>query len=267
MHPGLQLSYGELAVQVHRFSSVLSTSGVKQGEKVGLMVTNRPEFTIAYFGILHAGSVVVPLNILFVEEEVAYALEDSDATALVLWAPLEAGAKGFARVPGCRQLFVAGAGSDGALPEGAISMEASIKADVEEADMAQTRPDDTAVILYTSGTTGRPKGAELTHSNLLLNAMCVSEHVFSRSPHEREFLGPGNIALTVLPLFHSFGQTAMQNGVLTAARRCARWSASTRRRCSPSSSRNASRFFPACQRCTSPCWPCRMPWIGSTCRA
>ncbi|MBC8243922.1 MAG: long-chain fatty acid--CoA ligase [Verrucomicrobia bacterium] len=212
-HPGRQLTYAELAVQVHRFSSVLSDNGVEPGDKVGLMVINRPEFTIAYFAILHAGGVVVPMNILFVEDEVAYALEDSDASALVLWAPLDAGAKGFARVPGCRRLFVAGAGG-GALPDRAIAMEESMETADAEADMAQTRPDDTAVILYTSGTTGQPKGAELTHSNLLLNAMCTSERVFSHSMHNREFLGPGNIALAVLPLFHSFGQTATQNGVL-----------------------------------------------------
>src|SRR3990172_420051 len=110
VHPDCHMSYEEFSDRVRRFAATLRERGIQPGDKVGIMVPNRPEFTIAYFGILHAGAVAVPLNILLVADEVAYALADSDALGMVVWAPLEAGALGFERVPSCKHLFVAGAG-------------------------------------------------------------------------------------------------------------------------------------------------------------
>jgi long-chain acyl-CoA synthetase len=214
IHPERRMTYRQLAACVRQFAAALGAAGVRPGDKVGLMMPNRPEFTIAYFGILHAGAVVVPLNILLVAEEVAYALSDSDAVALVVWAPLEAGIHGFERVATCKRLFVAGAKTAAPLPPGAIEFEQAVESVSHHCDIAQTMPDDTAVILYTSGTTGRPKGAELTHANLLLNALCVSERQFTRWPTHVEVFGPGHVGLAVLPLYHSFGQTAIQNGML-----------------------------------------------------
>ncbi|MBI3464604.1 MAG: long-chain fatty acid--CoA ligase [Planctomycetes bacterium] len=213
IHPGGRLTYHKLADNVCRLAAALSAQGIKRGDKVGLMIPNRPEFTIAYYAILHLGAVVVPLNILLVADEVAYTLSDSDAVAMVGWAPLEAGLRGFERVPTCKTLFVAGAQPE-TLPPGAVRFDEAIERANGLPEMTQTMPDDTAVILYTSGTTGRPKGAELTHANLFLNALCVSERQFSRWPHQVEIMGPGQVGLAVLPLYHSFGQTAIQNGML-----------------------------------------------------
>ena len=118
IHPDRTMTYGELSARVRRFAAALRAAGIRPGDKVGVMIPNRPEFTIAYFGILHAGGVVVPLNILLVADEVAYTLTDSDAVAMVVWAPIEAGIRGFERVPTCKHLFIAGAGAD--LPSGAV---------------------------------------------------------------------------------------------------------------------------------------------------
>jgi long-chain acyl-CoA synthetase len=214
IHPDFRLNYRELGDAVRRFAAALVDAGVGPGDKVGLMIPNRPEFTIAYFGILHAGATVVPLNILLVADEVTYTLTDSDAVALVVWSPLEAGLRGFDRADRCRTLLVAGAGAAGSLPPGAMRFEQAIERAGGLPELRPTPAADTAVILYTSGTTGRPKGAELTHLNLWLNALCVSERQFCRWPHEVAAMGPGHVGLAALPLYHSFGQTAIQNGML-----------------------------------------------------
>ena len=216
IHSDCRLSYAEFVDRVRRFSTTLRDEGIKPEDKVGLMIPNRPEFTIAYFAILHAGAVVVPLNILLVADEVAYSLTDSDAIALVLWAPLEAGCRGFAQAASCEHLFVAGAADDAqTTPTDAVNFEEAIASAHGACDLVQTMPDDTAVILYTSGTTGQPKGAVLTHVNLFLNAQHVSEKQFTRWPRQVDVLGPGHVGLAALPLYHSFGQTAIQNAMLS----------------------------------------------------
>ena len=214
IHSDTRFSYEQLGARVRRMARLLVERGVRPGDKVAVMIPNRPEFTISYFAILYAGAVVVPLNILLVADEVAYALTDSDAVAIVVWAPLEAGVRAFQRVPSCRMLIVAGGTSDVGSPSEALCFEAEQEHGLEAGEMVQTMPDDTAVILYTSGTTGKPKGAELTHFNLYFNALCVSERQFTSWPTHVNVFGPGHVGLAVLPLYHSFGQTAVQNGML-----------------------------------------------------
>src|ERR687890_103501 len=137
----------------------LRTRGVEPGDRVGIMLPNVPYFPIAYYGVLRAGGVVVPMNVLLKGREVAYYLKDPGARLLFAW-------HGFAEAAG------EGAGEAGAevvdVTPGAF--EQLLGGEDPVRDLEPRADDDTAVILYTSGTTGQPKGAELTHANLHRNA-------------------------------------------------------------------------------------------------
>jgi long-chain acyl-CoA synthetase len=170
---------------------------VKPGDRVGLMLPNVPGFAVLYYGILRAGAIVVPMNVMLKRREIAYHLEDSGSR--LLFSFQEAGEE-------------AAAGAAEASAE-AIVLERGGLVDMLEGHEPDPRtvatdPDDTAVILYTSGTTGRPKGAELTHANLDGNAEVVSRTLIQ--------VGPADTVLGALPLFHSFGQTAAMNASLRA---------------------------------------------------
>ena len=203
------MTYAQVQNHAYRFASVLREKGIGPGRTVAVLLPNAPQFTAAYFGILSAGATVVPLSVLLTADEVEYHLDDSGATALVCWHGfLEAGAEGFNRSDNCAHLFVAGA-NDGAIPEGAIAFEDALAGlDTVSDDVEQTMPDDTAVILYTSGTTGKPKGAELSHFNLFFNCYGTARDLAEIGTEDR--------ALVVLPLFHSFGQSVLQNSFISA---------------------------------------------------
>jgi long-chain acyl-CoA synthetase len=161
------------------------------------MVPNVPEFTMAYFGILYAGCIVVPINVLLSGEEVRFHLEDSDAKLLVAHSFFRATADQGAGAAGIPIVWTEGEADD--------SIPAMARAEPLDA-IHPTSAIETAVILYTSGTTGRPKGAELTHSNLLLNCAVVTPRLIS--------LKSDDVALATLPFFHSFGQTCIQNATI-----------------------------------------------------
>jgi long-chain acyl-CoA synthetase len=191
------LSYRELDRAARGVAASLRTRGIGPGDAVALMIPNVPEFTIGYFGILYAGCTVVPLNVLLAAPEVRYHLEDSDSRLLLahpLFAdPAEAGAAE-------ADVSVVWAGGEGGDSIAAMAAAAPVDR------LHPTLPTDTAVVLYTSGTTGKPKGAELTHSNLLLNCAVVVPKLLP--------FGPDDVALATLPLFHSFGQTCIQNAII-----------------------------------------------------
>ena len=202
------LPYGMVHAYAQRFAGGLRKLGVQPGQHVALLLPNVPHFVLAYFGAHYGANPVVPLNVLLTADEIAYHLEDSDAVALIAWEGfLEQAKAGVARVPTCKHLIVAKADpTDTSAPEGAISMTALIGTSEPVADLPNTMPDDTAVILYTSGTTGRPKGAELTHFNLFYNAEYAATKLLRTDS--------SSVALAVLPLFHSFGQTCVMNATL-----------------------------------------------------
>jgi long-chain acyl-CoA synthetase len=189
---GVELTYGELEDRSARLATLLRETGLGQGDRVGVMLPNVPEFPVAYYGVLRAGGVVVPMNVLLKRREIAFYLADSGAKQLLAW-------HGFA------EEARAGAAEAGAeLKEVEPSALAAELAGREPTPgLAETDESDTAVILYTSGTTGKPKGAELTHLNLFRNA-----EVSSRTTCE---ITAGDVVLGALPLFHSFGQTVSMN--------------------------------------------------------
>jgi len=192
-----RIGYEELDRAARGFATGLRERGLLPGDRVALLVPNLPEFTIAYFGILYAGCTAVPLNVLLAAPEVAYHLEDSGARLLVAHPLFGGPAREGARKAGAAIVWAGGE-------------EGESVAELAEAPplpaLHPTSPLDTAVILYTSGTTGRPKGAELTHANLLLNCAVVVPRLVPT--------GPGDVALATLPLFHSFGQTCIQNATI-----------------------------------------------------
>ncbi len=207
-----RLSYAELNGAACKVANGLIQAGIGRGDKVALSCPNVPYFPILYFGILKAGATVVPLNVLLKRREIAYHLKDSDAKAYFCFegtAQLPMGTEGFAgfnEVPACKHFFLVTANPAAPSPiQGVETLGMFMHPQPHTFDTVQTNPEDTAVILYTSGTTGQPKGAELTHFNMFYNAVCSGSLVDNT---------PGDICLIVLPLFHSFGQTVLMNGTV-----------------------------------------------------
>jgi long-chain acyl-CoA synthetase len=205
----IKLRYAEVNGAANKVANGLTRLGVKPGDKVAMMLPNTPHFVIAYYAILKAGGVVVPLNVLLKRHEIEYHLDDSDATVLIVWEGfLSEAAEGFSKAKKCRNLVVAQAPvSTAVIPEGALPLNALLADTSPVFDTVQTMPDDTAVILYTSGTTGQPKGAELSHFNMFFNAMVCTEKLGPKAQ-------PDDVVLVALPLFHSFGQTCLMNSTL-----------------------------------------------------
>ena len=207
-----RLTYAQVNGAANQVANLLVSRGIQPGDKVALSCPNLPYFTIVYFGILKAGATVVPLNVLLKGREVAYHLDDSDAKAYFCFQgtpelPIGAeGKAGFDQTDGCEHFFVITADPAAESPiEGAETMGRAMAQQPPTFDTVETDDDDTAVILYTSGTTGQPKGAELRHRNMRDNALIGTELFGADAERPDTYL-------CVLPLFHSFGQTVIQNG-------------------------------------------------------
>ena len=194
----LRLTYAQLWAHSRQYAAVLRERGIGPGDKVALLLPNTPHFPLAYFAVLALGGVAVPVHALLKAEEIEYVLSDSGAKALVCAAPLLGeGAKG-AELAGIPVLAVMD-GGDATLER--IDTAALSATPVEA--MVAREPDDTAVILYTSGTTGTPKGAEITHLNVTMNVLASATYSFDITKED--------VVLGCLPLFHTFGQTCCMN--------------------------------------------------------
>jgi long-chain acyl-CoA synthetase len=189
-----ELSYGLLDGATTHVAGLLRARGFSPGDRVGIMLPNVPYFPVCYYGVLRAGGIVVPMNVLLKRREVAFYLKDSGAKLLFAWHGFAEDAQGGAEQAGAECVLVTPG-----------EFEHQVAAAEPDDSIADTDDDETAVILYTSGTTGTPKGAELTHANLSRNAE-GSRNLFG--------LGSEAITLGALPLFHSFGQTCGMNATL-----------------------------------------------------
>ncbi|HLZ58735.1 MAG TPA: AMP-binding protein, partial [Ktedonosporobacter sp.] len=207
-----RLSYAEVNAAANQVANVLALAGIQKGDTVALSCQNVPYFPMVYYGILKAGAVVMPLNVLLKPREIAYHLRDADAKAYFCLEgtpelPIgEMGFTAFKEVDSCKHFFLMM--SNPTAPssiEGAQTLDMLMHTQPTTFETALTHPDDTALILYTSGTTGQPKGAELSHLNMLLNAR-LSESMYPKRDHD--------VHLITLPLFHSFGQSVQMNAGL-----------------------------------------------------
>lgn len=203
------LTYAQVNGAANQVANGLRAAGIVPGDKIALSCLNLPYFPMAYFGILKAGAVVVPLSVLLKREEITYHLEDSEAKAYFCFTgtpdlPMaQEGHAGFEEVATCQHFFeITARPQDAPTITGVRSLGMLMKDQSPVADTEPTGAEDTALIIYTSGTTGKPKGAELTHSNLLQNAI-LSTGVITTQTDDTQ--------LIVLPLFHIFAMTCLMN--------------------------------------------------------
>lgn len=191
------LTYAELDEATRLMAGLLAERGVGPGDRVGIMLPNVPHWAVIYYGILRVGAVAVPMNPLLVEREVGYYLTDSGAKLIFAWHGFADEARAGAKLAHSEVHSVE--------PEEFATL---LRASTPYNEVVDRFPDDTAVLLYTSGTTGQPKGAELTHANISRNVEIVTDELLSLTPDDVIFGG--------LPLFHVFGQTCGLNAAVAA---------------------------------------------------
>lgn len=211
----VRLTYGQLNALANRVANALGEMGIGRGDKVALACPNIPYFPIVYYGILKAGAAVVPLSVLFKKREIAYHLKDSDAKAVFVFEGTEelpmanTVKEGFDEVETCEHLIVMMKNPFSPSPFGEHKTLNEITfSQSDKFETVPTKPEDTCAILYTSGTTGQPKGAELTHFNIFLNAVTVYN---AHLPMLDFTDGEQKTVLITLPLFHTTGLNVQMN--------------------------------------------------------
>ncbi len=199
------ISYAALDAAIERAANGLAARGIGHGDRVGIMLPNLPQFVIAYYAIQRIGGVVVPINVLYKADEIAYVLNDSEAMALFVYEGFYPNAaEALPNVPSMTHVFFVGTGD---APDGATPWTTLTDGTAPAHTPVDISPDDLATICYTSGTTGRSKGAMLSHRNFLANCeQCDRLPRCTAQPDDR--------ALVVLPLFHIYGMNVCMTAML-----------------------------------------------------
>jgi long-chain acyl-CoA synthetase len=232
------LTYRELDDAVNRFAATMQQLGLKQSGRVAIITPNCPQFVIAFYGILRAGGIAVPCNFLYTAPELEHQLVDAGAEIAVVLSPyyekvqrirsgtplrcvIVANIKEYFP-PLLRLLFtltvekkeghhveLAPGGGRGLATGRDFWFRSTLAGPPRKPQLAEITPDDTACLLYTGGTTGVPKGAQLTHRNLVSNAVAGVAWTQANEGHE--------VTIGALPLFHSYGMTAVMNSAIAGA--------------------------------------------------
>src|SRR3984885_8834620 len=197
-----RLSYAQLDELSDKLAANLTAAGLAIGDRVGLQLPNIPQFVIAYFGILKAGGVVVPMNVLLKAPEIAFQLETSAARALITYGGVRDEAAKAAEAAAVTDVYVVVTEPGSAAQSTGAPFETLLSGDAPGPQLAARGPADPAVIIYTSGTTGTPKGAVLSHIGLYMNAD-IPGRLF-------EF-AEDDVAVVALPLFHVFALSSIMN--------------------------------------------------------
>jgi len=204
-----RFTYRQIQEAVNRISNALSAEGIGKGDNVAVSCPNLPYFPMVYYAILKCGATVVPLNVLSTVREISYFLNDCNAKAYFCFEgtselPMaEEGFKAYQEADACDHFWFMPTDPAASSPiPGTKSLGEIMSSQSATSEMANVSPDDTAVILYTSGTTGMSKGAELSHSNLTMNALVARECLQSVE---------NDVQIISLPLFHSLAHTCQMN--------------------------------------------------------
>jgi acyl-CoA synthetase (AMP-forming)/AMP-acid ligase II len=193
---GRAVTYAELGYQVRGLAAGLAARGIGKGEVVGLYMPNLPEYALVFHGVCTAGAVNTTVNPLYTTRELTFQLRDSGARMLVTIPPFLDTAREAAEEVGGIELVVVGEA------EGATPLPDLIEADAEPPEVEIDPDRDLAVLPYSSGTTGLPKGVMLTHRNIVANV---------EQANARIGIGPGDVVIGSLPFFHIFGMTVVMN--------------------------------------------------------
>lgn len=198
------ISYADLDASIERAANGLAARGIGHRDRVAIMLPNIPQFVVAYYAVARVGGTVVPINVLYKADEIAYVLNDSEAKALVIYDGFyPQAAEAVTNAPSVEHVVFVGAET----PPGATAWSVLTDGTAPQRPPVSIAPEDIATICYTSGTTGRSKGAMLSHRNFLANCEQCDQLPRFRTQDS-------DCILLVLPLFHIYAMNVALNGSL-----------------------------------------------------